>query len=270
MASRASQAEALSHMPPEAPAIPPADFAALMDKLRTAVANRPGDRQGLALLARNEAAMGNFRAAITAQTGLIAAKGADAVAEDHAALAELLVVAVGGYVSPEAEEELVRALSLDPRNQTARYYSGVMFGQVGRYDQTFVLWRALLDEGPADAPWITPIRDQMDDVAARAGVNYTMPDLPRGPSAGDVAAAADMTAEDRQAMIEGMVAQLGARLADEGGPVEDWARLITSLATLGRLDEARAIYTEALGRFAGRTVELSALREVAVSAGVGE
>ncbi len=246
------------------------DFADLMDKLRAAVAARPDDQEGLALLARNEAALGHIRAAIDAQTALIAAKGTAVVAQDHAALAELMVVATGGYVSPEAEAELVRALTLDPTNQTARYYSGLMFGQVGRFDRTFGLWRALLAEGPADAPWIAPIRDQMAEVAARAGVNYTLPDAARGPSQGDVAAAADMTPEERQAMIAGMVDQLGARLASDGGPAEDWARLITSLSVLDRKDEAREIYAEAQARFAGRTVELSALREAAVTAGVGE
>ena len=34
-------------------------------------------------------------------------------------------------------------------------------------------------------------------------------------------------------MIEGMVAQLSDRLAAEGGSVEDWNRLIRSLAVLG-------------------------------------
>ena len=71
-------------------------------------------------------------------------------------------------------------------------------------------------------------------------------------------------------MIAGMVEQLGTRLASEGGPAEDWARLISSLAVLGRMEEARAIYAEAQSRFAGRTVELSALRETAVTSGVAE
>jgi cytochrome c-type biogenesis protein CcmH len=244
------------------------DFADLMNKLRAAVIARPDDVQGLTLLARNEAALGNIRAAIVAQGSLITVKGAGVVAEDHAALAELLIVATGGYVSPTAEEQLVRALALDPANQTARYYSGVMFGQVGRFDRTFALWRALLEEGPADAPWIAPIRDQMPDVAARAGANYTLPAAPRGPSAGDIEAAGQMAPEDRQAMIAGMVDQLGARLAADGGPAEDWAQLINALAVLGRLEEAGTIYAEAQTRFAGRTVELSALREVAVKAGI--
>ena len=270
-ASRPSQAEAVAATPPALPRsdVDPA-FLDLMGKLRAALKERPDDIAGLTLLARNEAALGNFAAATAAQSALIAVKGTAATAEDQASLAELMILEAGGYVSPESEEVLLRALARDATNGTARYYSGVMFAQIGRFDRTFVLWRALLEEGPADAPWIAPIREQLPEVAMRAGVNYTMPEEQRGPSAEDVAAAAEMTAEDRQAMISGMVAQLGERLATEGGPAEDWARLITSLGVLGRTDEAREIYAEAQKRFAGQSVELAGLREAATTAGVAE
>lgn len=269
--TRPSQAEAeVAATPPPARSDVDPAFLDLMEKLRGAVQERPGDISGLTLLARNEAALGNFKAAMQAQSGLIAAKAAAATGEDQATLAELMILAAGGYVSPEAEAVLVRALALDAQNGTARYYSGVMFAQIGRFDRTFVLWRRLLEEGPDDAPWIAPIREQLPEVAARAGVEYTLPTPQRGPSAGDVAAAADMTPEDRQAMISGMVAQLGDRLATEGGPAEDWARLITSLGVLGRTDEAREIYAEAVRRFEGQSVELAGLKEAATAAGVAE
>ncbi|RGP38006.1 c-type cytochrome biogenesis protein CcmI [Pseudotabrizicola alkalilacus] len=268
---RPSQAEALAQTP-AAPAREDIDpsFLELMGKLRQAVQDRPDDLRGLELLARNEAAMGNLVAATAAQQAIVILKGDTATAEDHAAHAELLIMSAGGYVSPEAEQALVRALEADPRNGTARYYTGTMFAQIGRFDRTFTLWNRLLTESPPDAPWVAPIRSQIPDIAARAGVNFTLPPVAPGPTAGDIAAAEDMSPEDRQAMIEGMVDQLGARLAAEGGPAEDWARLITSLARIGRQDQARAIYAEAQTRFAGRTVELSGLRQAAVEAGVAE
>lgn len=267
MQSRPSQAEAVAGAPPVTPVVPAPEFAALMDKLRTAIASRPNDTVGLELLARNEAGLGNLAAAETALRQLITARGDAGRAEDHAALAEIMIRAAGGYVSPEAEAELIRALKLDARNGAARYFSGLMFAQGDRYDRTFVLWRGLLEEGPEDAIWIAPIRAQIAEIADLAGVNYTAPP-PRGPGAEDMAAAAEMTAEDRQTMIEGMVAQLSDRLATDGGPAEDWARLITSLVVLERRDEAQAIYAEAQTRFAGRTVELSFLRQTAVEAGL--
>lgn len=251
-----------------APAEPEADFAALMEQLREAVANRPDDARGLELLASNEARLGNLSAARAAMENLLRVKGDTATAEDHAALAEVMIMAAGGLVSPEAEASLARALTLDARNGTARYYFGLMAAQVGRFDRTFALWRPLLEESPADAPWVAPIRAQIEDVAARAGIRYTLPGTTRGPDGATIAAAEDMTPEDRQAMIEGMVAQLGERLATEGGTVEDWARLISSLSVLGRMEEAAEIYAEALLRFEGSPSQQSFLREAALNAGL--
>jgi cytochrome c-type biogenesis protein CcmH len=77
-----------------------------------------------------------------------------------------------------------------------------------------------------------------------------------------------MSAEDRQQMITGMVAQLSDRLAQEGGTVEEWNQLIRSLTILDRKDEAQAIYDEAKQKFAGRDAELSFLKLAAVETGL--
>ncbi len=269
-ANRAPQAEmeAQAAAARPAPAEPDADFAQLMDQLRAAVADRPDDQRGLELLATNEARLGNLPEARIAQEQLIRLKGDSATAEDHAALAELMIMAAGGLVSAEAEDELARALTLDASNGTARYYYGLMAAQVGRFDRTFGLWEPLLRDSPPDAPWIAPIRAQIADVAARAGVEYTAPTALPGPDADALTAAGEMSEEDRQAMVEGMVAQLGERLATEGGTVEEWARLISSLAVLNRMDEAAEIYAEALEVFDGSPSQRSFLREAALNAGL--
>lgn len=267
MRNRPSQAAAEAEVPPPAPPAPDAAFDDLMIKLRAAVAARPGDVQGLELLARNEAALGNLAAAQTAMEQMIAAKGAGATAQDHAGLAELRIRAAGGYVSPEAEADLVRALQADPQNPVARYFSGLMFAQGGRQDRTFVLWRRLLEDSPPDAPWLPLIRAQLPDIAYRAGVQYDLPPL-RGPTAGDVANAAGQSPEDQTAMVEGMVAQLSDRLAAEGGSVEEWAQLIRALGILKREGEAAAIYAEAKTYFEGQATSLSFLKEAALTAGL--
>jgi len=267
-AGRPSQAEAEAAAPVRAaPQIEPS-FADLMTRLRAAVAARPDDQRGLELLARNEAALGNYGAAKAAQAALIAAKGAGVTAADRSALAEAMILAAGGIVTPEAEAVLVAALQQDPNDGTARYYSGLMFAQVGRTDRTFALWRPLLEDSAPDAPWVTPIRARIEAVAEAAGIRYALPAAGPGPSAGDVAASADMTPEARQAMIEGMVGQLADRLATDGGPAADWARLITSLAVLGQEERARAILAEARGRFAGVPADRDAIEAAAVQAGL--
>jgi cytochrome c-type biogenesis protein CcmH len=227
---------------------------ALVAQLRTVMEQRPDDVQGLTLLAQNEAALGNFRAAHLAQTRLIAVLGDGATGFHHIDLAEMLILAAGGYVSPEAEAALLRGLELEPRNGTARYYVGLMYAQQGRPDLAFPIWRNLMADSTADAPWLEPIRLQIEEVAFLAGVNVTLADLPQpaqmpGPTAADVAAAQNLSGPDQAAMIESMVARLAARLADEGGPPEDWARLIRAQIVLDRTEDAAAIAAEARSVF---------------------
>lgn len=59
-----------------------------------------------------------------------------------------------------------------------------------------------------------------------------------GPSAADVAAAQQMSDEDRQAMIEGMVDGLSARLQDNPNDLEGWMRLARSYNVLDRPQDA--------------------------------
>jgi cytochrome c-type biogenesis protein CcmH len=272
-ATRPRQAAAEAQIPPSpAPEVSP-DFVTLMERLRTAVAERPGDLQGHVLLARNEAALGNFAPAHAAQARVLELKGAAATAGDWADYADLLILAAGGYVSPEAEAALEQALARDPANGTARYYVGLMQMQIGRPDRGFRIWEALLRESGSEAPWVEPIRAQIEEAAFRAGVDYSLPPLDsapvRGPSAADVAAAGEMTAEDRMAMIENMVQGLSERLATEGGPPEDWARLIRALGVLRRTDEAAAIWAEAQRVFTDQ-VALIPVLQAARDAGVAQ
>jgi cytochrome c-type biogenesis protein CcmH len=263
--TRPAQAEAEAGV--QLPAMTPDPaYAALMDRLRAAVAADPGNTEGLALLAVNEFALGNLDAARDAQTRLIAAKGDGATGDDHALLAQMMIAAAGGYVSPEAEAELELALARDPQQPDARYFAGLMMAQVGRFDMAFRLWAPLFDDVP-DAPWMAALRDQMPGVAARAGVDFALPEAP-GPTAEQMAAAGDMAPEDRQAMIAGMVEGLSARLATEGGPPADWARLITSLGVLGQTEQARAIWTEAQSVFATDPGGLAAVNDAAAAAGL--
>ena len=254
-ATRPSQEAAEAQVPFREGLPPDPQREDLVAQLRRIMEQRPDDTQGLSLLATNEAALGNFRAARIAQERLIALLGDEATAFHHIDLAEMMILGAGGYVSPEAEAALERGLQLDPRNGTGRYYAGLMFAQQGRPDLAYPVWRNLLADSTVDAPWVEPILLQIEEVMFLAGVPETMADLPqpaapRGPTAEEMAAAESMSPEERQAMIEGMVANLSSRLATEGGTPDEWARLIGAQIVLGRTDQARAIYEEGRGVFA--------------------
>lgn len=248
------------------------DYMALVERLRETVAERPNDQQGLRFLVRSEAALGNMEAARKAQAQLIEVKGEAATAEDYATLAELMINATNGYVSRDAEAALRESLDRDPRAPTARFYLGLYMTQIDRPDAAFRLWSELLDESTPDAPWVPPIREGIEELAARAGERYELPPLQGvpGPSRDDIEAAEDMDPEARQQMIRGMVAELANRLAQEGGTAEDWARLINAYGVLGETDRARRIWTEAQAVFADFPRRLAMVRDAAENAGVAE
>ena len=268
-ANRPSQteAEAAAPAPANDPQTDPA-FLDLIAKLRAAVAQNPDDQQGLTLLARNEAQLGNFIASRKAYEHLLDLKGDTASASDHAATAQSMIFAAGGKVTAEAEKHLIRALELEPTHPLARYFVGLMFAEVDRPDRAFALWEPLLREGPADAPWMAPLTEMLPGIAENAGIKFQMPGAGKGPTAMDMAAAGDMTPEERQEMIKGMVGQLEERLGSEGGPVEEWAKLINSLAVLGDTDRAKSALAKAQAAFKDDAAALATLQEAAAAAGV--
>jgi len=258
-----------------------ADFMALMERLRVAVAENPDDLQGQTLLAQNEARLGNYRAARPAQEKVLALKGAEATPAEHAALIDLLVLSADGYVSPEAEAKIEDVLAMDARSGTARYYKGLMHAQFARPDLAFEVWNTLLNESSIRAPWVPPILSQIEDVASGAGANFNIPPrflqaaaqpstaLP-GPTAEDMEAAGEMDVEDRQAMIRSMVDGLAERLAAEGGRAEEWARLINALGVLGETERAGNIWKEAEQAFSAYPDQLDIIKAAAINAGVAQ
>ncbi|MCC5971745.1 MAG: c-type cytochrome biogenesis protein CcmI [Pararhodobacter sp.] len=268
-----SELEAEWATSPQRTAPPEADdeFLALLAQLRSALETRPLDLQGHRLLARNEANIGNHAAAAAAQRRVIELLGDDATTGEYVVLAEQMILAAGGVVSPEAERVVESILRRDPRNGAGRYYTGLMFAQTGRPDLTFRLWRALLDESHPDAPWVPHIRSTIEDLSAIAGVRYTLPPLAaqgaRGPSDDELAAAMELSDEERAAMIGSMVEGLSMRLATGGGNAGEWARLISALGVLGQNERARAIWAEARTVFADQPDQMRVIEEAARGAG---
>lgn len=273
LAALPPQAEAEADAPERAAPQADPDYLKLIEQLRAAVASRPDDQQGLALLAEHEARLGNVAAARQAQERLIALRGGDAVAADHVRLAALMIEAAGGFVSAEARDQIDTALRIDPANGQARYLQGLMFAQNDRPDLAFLAWRGLLENGPADAPWVAPIRQLMPDLAWLAGQpDYQPPPLATpalpGPDAEAVAAASQMTSEEQQQMIAGMVRNLEARLTKDGGPPAEWARLVTSLVRIGDEPRAREMLARAQTIYGGTPQAMEILDRAAATVGL--
>lgn len=101
-------------------------------------------------------------------------------------------------------------------------------------------------------------------VPAASAVNVA----PRGPNAGDVAAAAQMAPAERDSMIEGMVARLAQRMAENGSDVDGWLRLIKAYSVLGDRDKALTAAANARSALAGNSENLRRIGELAKELGL--
>ncbi len=93
-------------------------------------------------------------------------------------------------------------------------------------------------------------RAQLIQLAGEVGL--TAPEAEtaeRGPTAADMAAAADMSDEDRQLMIQTMVDGLAARLDENPGDLDGWMRLARSYNVLGRPEDALSALQKAAAVF---------------------
>lgn len=267
---RPSQAEAEAQAAEVRRPQPAPEDVTLAEQLRARLAERPDDAQGWALLAGQEARIGEPVRAVEAQRRAMALR--QPAAADHALLAGLLVEAAGGIVTSEAEAEVAAALRLDPAEPQARFLRGLLMVQTLRPDLAYAVWRDLPAEAPADAPWLGLVRASLPDLAWLAGqpepeAGAAAAPLP-GPDAAAIAAAEAMPEAERQQMIQGMVASLEQRLGAEGGPPEEWARLIVALSVIGNRPRAEAILTEARGQFGAVPAASGVIEAAARQAGL--
>ncbi|MDA0338545.1 MAG: tetratricopeptide repeat protein, partial [Proteobacteria bacterium] len=85
---------------------------------------------------------------------------------------------------------------------------------------------------------------------------------PRGPTAEDMAAAQQMSAEGRTEMIRGMVEGLAARLEESPDDLEGWQRLGRAYGVLGETDKAINAYDQVERLDPGNAVAKQALQNL--------
>jgi len=76
-----------------------------------------------------------------------------------------------------------------------------------------------------------------------------------------MAAAKDMNAPDRDAMIHSMVERLATRLKQNGDDVDGWLRLVRAYLVLGDRDKAKGALTDARQAVGGDAERLKQLNE---------
>ncbi len=214
-----------------------ADLEVLIARTEDHLKENPGDGQGWAVIAPVYMRTGQFDKARSAYAQALAQFPENL--DMMVGWAEASIFENNGQVSEEVEKVLRRINLAKPEMLQPYYYLAMAMGQKGQINKALSAWNALLKTADPNAPWVEAAKAQRDELIARGAVAsgeteaIPVPGQPAGPSAEDVEAAAEMSAEDRNEMISQMVVQLDERLNEQGGSVSEWGRLIQARIILG-------------------------------------
>jgi cytochrome c-type biogenesis protein CcmH len=221
---------------------PAQDFELALARIEAHLAANPTDGKGWNVLAPVYLRQGRFEDAAKAFANAIRYDGA--TTERLGGQAEAQLLAAGGVVTAAARESLAEALKLDPANPRARFFMAIAQEQDGQVPAAIASFKALLADAPAGAPWTATVRARLESLERPAAPADAIASLPEA---------------ERMGAIRGMVEGLAARLAEGGGSLADWSRLIRSQAVLGDREAAQKSLFTARQRLAPDQSAASAL-----------
>lgn len=205
----------------------------LIARAEAHLSQNPADARGWDVLAPIYLRIGRGADAVNAYRSAIRLEGENF--PRILGLGEALIAVSGGPVTAEAEELFNKAATLNSKDIRPQYYLAQGEVQDGNIEAAVTRLQKLLDNAPAEALW----RSQIERAIARIqGTVAAAPPPAIGPTTEDVDAAASMNAEDRQAMIEGMVQRLDDSLREDGKNLDGWKRLVQAYVVLNRRDAA--------------------------------
>ena len=207
-------------------------------------------------------------------------------------LGEALVMASkdGGGLPPDAKAAFDTALTLDPKDARARYFRAVAMDLDGQHAAALDNWFALLADTPADAPYAADVREVIRNVGKDNGIEVekrlaaTSPAPPAkgfatdgadvaaagipGPTREQMQAATALPKGAQDAMVQGMVDGLEAKLKANPNNAQGWIMLMRSRMQLGETAKASAALQGVLAAFKNDGESARKLREAAASLGI--
>jgi cytochrome c-type biogenesis protein CcmH len=247
------------------------NLAALVAKVEARLRDHPAEGEGWDVIAPVYLTWQRYADAADAYTQAIRLLGESP--KRLSGQGQALVLANNGVVTEEARCSLERALALDPSLIEPRILLAIAKEQDGRYAEAIADWRALLAGANGEVPWRAMVEARIEAAEAHlAGKPAAEIPSPasggRGPNAGDMAAAENMTPPERQAMIEGMVQRLAARLDRNGSDLPGWLQLVRAYSVLDRKEDARKALERARTQFSGDSQALDQLDRLAAELGL--
>lgn len=187
-----------------------------------------------------------------------------------AGFAQAEILANNGIVSANAKAAAERLLALEPGRVDGRMWLALAKEQDGQFNEALADYRGLASAteiSPALKSAIEMRMAAVEKLAKGETVAPPGPGLAPG-AAADGAPAIPSSPADQQAMIEGMVARLAARLQSNGNDPAGWAQLLRSYMVLGRKDDALNALADARKALAGDAAALGQINAAAGDLGV--
>lgn len=220
----------------------------LIEKLIDGLKSQPDNLDGWILLARSLSRSERYKEA--AETFIQATALAPNDPDLYVGAGENFYFYAEGVIGIDAEKAFLKARELDANHPGARYYLAVLQAQQGNEKEALEIWIKLFRDSPADAPFMAILERRITEAAEKTNMDLgTLFDdkadqTMTGPSEQDIAAASEMSAGDRQAMIASMVERLSARMED-APDYEGLMRLGQVYATLNEFDKSADAYGRA-------------------------
>ncbi|MGD9659506.1 MAG: c-type cytochrome biogenesis protein CcmI, partial [Methylocystis sp.] len=153
----------------------------------------------------------------------------------------------------------------DPSAPVARYYLGVAAAQAGDKERAIVIFSKLVADAPPDAAYLKAVNAQLAMLRGEASA----PVAAGGPSSEQGKAIAAMPADQRQAMIRGMVDRLASRLEAKSDDVEGWLKLIRAYSVLAEIEKAKKAVSDARHALASKQDEVARIDALAKELNIG-
>jgi len=165
-------------------------------------------------------------------------------------LGEVEVMRGEGLVTPAALSWVEQALAAAPDHPGANFYLALYDHQQGNHTAAENRLVAMLAGAPPEADWTDQVASLLNEVRFSADRAGTI---------------AEMSEEDREIMIRGMVERLALRLEEDPDDFDGWLRLANSYNVLGELEAAETALFRAQALAEGEPVLEQRVQDVARS-----
>ena len=153
----------------EAAARRQAEIERLVDRMAERLRREPGDLDGWMLLARSYATMRRFPDALDAYRRAVDLSGRDPGI--LSAFGEAMVMAEKGTVTAAAVRVFEEARTKDPTDARSRFFLAMAKAQKGDMRGALEDWVDMEKSAPADAPWLSAVRDHIRAAAKQLGID---------------------------------------------------------------------------------------------------